>query len=64
MNTGRTVFFSLLMILSIGLIVNGFAFKQTDILTQEKYSQVKIFALSESDFNEIENAGLHLDHVE
>lgn len=31
---------------------------------QEKYSQVKIFAASESDFHAIENAGLHLDHVE
>ncbi len=32
--------------------------------SQEKYSQVKIFASNESDFHAIENAGLDLDHVE
>lgn len=69
MKLNRTVFLVLAAFIIGGISLVGYKFaengtgsQQTEL--QEKYSQVKIFATSESDFHAIEHAGLDLDHVE
>lgn len=64
MNTKRTIFIVLVLISVIGLSLYGYKFQESEENTQDKYSQVKIFASSEADFINIERAGLDLDHVE
>ncbi len=64
MNSPRTIFTLVILILMIGLAFYGFSSIEQSGNVSEKYSQVKIFASSESDFAAIEQAGLNLDHVE
>ncbi len=60
---------TLTVICALGLLtyisINAFDFTSNSIIDiQPKHSQVKIFASSKTDFDKIEQAGLHLDHVE
>src|SRR5689334_7400829 len=64
MNTRRTIFLSLILALVIGLSLNGYKFQEQSPSSQEKYSQVKIFASNENDFQLIRRAGLDIDHLE
>ncbi len=64
MKLNRTISL-LVVIFMLGIIsFYGYKFSAYNSEVQEKYSQVKIFASSESDFRSIQNAGLELDHVE
>lgn len=64
MKISRTVLLAIFALVSSALLFGGFTYKETGAQQQEKYSQVKIFAKSESDFHMLEHTGLHLDHVE
>jgi hypothetical protein len=44
--------------------INGFNFKSETITdTQPKYSQVRIYAVNDNDFQRISDAGLYIDHA-
>ena len=64
MNKTRTIVALITLCLIIGLSLYGFKSSETSEVTQEKYSQVKIFAVSENDFHHMEQAGLSIDHAE
>jgi carboxypeptidase T len=67
MNTGRTIFLSLILASIIAVSV-GYNFYETgtstDLSSQEKYSQVKIFVSGQADFDKMQSAGLEIDHAE
>ena len=64
MNSRRTILILAVLIITGGIFFYGFNSGNNSSYPQEKHSQVKIFASDKSDFDRIENAGLHLDHVE
>lgn len=79
MNSRRTIFSSLSVILVLVIALYGFNLKEDNITNpsngiimepsssldqDEKHSQVKIFAVTDADIHRMESAGLHLDHAE
>ncbi len=64
MKSKRTIIVVALLAFITGIFLYGYKFDEAQYITQEKHSQVKIYASGEADFERIEQAGLHLDHVE
>src|SRR5690349_10965271 len=65
MSTRTTITLSIILGLIILVSANGYKFYETGSTEQQpKYSQVKIFASSQSDFDRIQQAGLEIDHAE
>jgi carboxypeptidase T len=61
-----TSLFTLLTLVVIGigyLAINAFYLQDDSSNIQPKYSQVRIFAVNENDFNKMVNAGLIIDHA-
>ncbi len=64
----KNTFFTIILAVTIGLTayfaVNGFNFETGPITErQPKYSQVRIYATSEADFQKIQDAELYIDHA-
>lgn len=64
----KNTFFTFILALVIGLTayfsINGFDFNSNSIVErQPKYSQVRIYATSEADFQKIADAELYIDHA-
>jgi hypothetical protein len=64
----KNTFFTIILAVTIGLTayfaINGFNFNSETIAErQPKYSQVRIFATSDADFQKIQDAELYIDHA-
>lgn len=62
----NTTLFTLLTVVVIGIgyfAINAFYLQDDSSNSQPKYSQVRIFAANENDFNKMVNAGLIIDHA-
>lgn len=64
MKSRKTIFALALLSVIITLAFYGFSNTESPIQVQEKYSQVKIFASTENDFQRLSATGLDLDHAE
>ncbi len=68
MSRYKRTFLALLLVTLVGTIsylsINGFKFSSESINNgQPKYSQVRIYTLTENDYRKIEDVGLHIDHA-
>ncbi len=68
MKSYKRTLYTLLSFVIIGIVsyfsINAFDFPSNTIIDrQPKYSQVRIFALNETDFQKINDAGLFIDHA-
>ena len=68
MSRYKRTLLALLLVTLLGSVsyisINGFRFSSESINNgQPKYSQVRIFTLTENDYRKIEDVGLHIDHA-
>ena len=68
MSRYKRTLLALLLVTLVGSVsyisINGFRFSSESINNgQPKYSQVRIFTLTENDYRKIEDVGLHIDHA-
>ena len=68
MSRYKRTLLALLLVTLVGSVsyvsINGFRFSSESINNgQPKYSQVRIYTLTENDYRKIEDVGLHIDHA-
>ncbi len=68
MSRYKRTLLALLLVTLLGSVsyisINGFRFSSESLNNgQPKYSQVRIFTLTENDYRKIEDVGLHIDHA-
>ena len=64
MNSFKTVYSIIILCASVLFLFFGFNDKTEREYVQERYSLVKIYADTRSEFELLENSGLHIDHAE